>query len=62
MSDMGKFSLKYQDTLLYFGDNALSEASWFIKQFRKIGLITGKQSAKISGALGDVLKLLREYD
>ncbi|MEM1649778.1 MAG: iron-containing alcohol dehydrogenase, partial [Sulfolobales archaeon] len=62
MNEMGKFSLKYQDTLLYFGDNALSEAYWFIKQFRKIGLITGKQSAKISGALSDVLKLLQEYE
>ncbi|MEM4528286.1 MAG: iron-containing alcohol dehydrogenase [Desulfurococcaceae archaeon] len=61
MSKPSTFSFRYQDTILYFGENALTKASWFIKQYRKVGLITGKQSAKISGALDDVLKLLNEH-
>lgn len=56
------FTLKYQDTVLYFGKNALKEAVPFMKQFKRFGLITGKHSAKVSGALDDVLSVLKQIE
>lgn len=57
---MKPFRLKYEGTTLYFGERALERASWFFDGVSRVGIITGKQSARVSGALDDVLRLLDE--
>ncbi|MEL9939550.1 MAG: iron-containing alcohol dehydrogenase [Ignisphaera sp.] len=55
------FTLRYASTTLYFGVNALENAKDFISKHEKVVIATGKTSARISGALGDVEKILKEF-
>ncbi len=54
------FSLKYSNVRLYFGEGALSNAACFLKGFEKACVVTSRSAAKVSGALSDVDKLLKE--
>lgn len=55
------FTLRYASTTLYFGVNALENAKDFISKHEKVVIATGKTSARISGALGDVEKILKGF-
>jgi alcohol dehydrogenase len=48
-------------TLLHFGVNALEKAKDFVNGCERIVIATGKTSARISGALDDVEKLLKGF-
>uniref|UniRef100_A0A7C4FIJ4 Iron-containing alcohol dehydrogenase n=1 Tax=Ignisphaera aggregans TaxID=334771 RepID=A0A7C4FIJ4_9CREN len=55
------FTLRYALTTLYFGVNALEKAKDFVAGREKIVVVTGKSSARVSGALSDAEKILREF-
>jgi alcohol dehydrogenase len=55
------FTLRYGSTKLYFGVNALSELEECISCYREVVVVTGKSSARVSGAMGDVEKVLRNH-
>ncbi|MCC6057276.1 MAG: iron-containing alcohol dehydrogenase, partial [Desulfurococcaceae archaeon] len=55
------FTLRYEQTTLYFGVNGLEKAKSFLAGREKVVIATGKTSAKVSGALGDVEKVLKEF-
>jgi alcohol dehydrogenase len=55
------FVLRYEQTTLYFGVNGLEKAKSFLAGREKVVIVTGKTSAKVSGALGDVEKVLKEF-
>ncbi|WP_440059635.1 iron-containing alcohol dehydrogenase [Thermogladius sp. 4427co] len=57
---MKPFRLKHEDVILYFGEGSLEKASWFFNGLKKVGVITGKQSARVSGALDDLTKIMSE--
>ncbi|MGC9122147.1 MAG: iron-containing alcohol dehydrogenase, partial [Thermogladius sp.] len=57
---MRPFRLKHEEVTLYFGENSLEKAAWFLEGKKKVGVVTGRQSAKVSGALDDLLKILSE--
>ncbi|MGB9830529.1 MAG: iron-containing alcohol dehydrogenase [Fervidicoccus fontis] len=62
MSSTKDFSLSFRETILYFGINSTERISRSIKGFRRALIVTGKTSAKKSGALDDILKILNEND
>ncbi len=55
------FTLRYASTTLYFGVNALENAKEYISNHEKVVIATGKTSARVSGALADVEKILKGY-
>jgi alcohol dehydrogenase len=54
------FRLKHEEVTLYFGEGSLDKASWFLEGKRKVGVVTGKQSARVSGALDDLMRIMSE--
>lgn len=60
VSGLKNFSLKYSTVQLYFGRGALSNAVGFLKGFGNVCIVTSRSAAKVSGALSDVDKLLKE--
>lgn len=50
----------YMPVKLFFGKNSLENLSDFITYFKKALIVTGKNSAKLSGALDDVINLLEK--
>jgi len=50
----------YMPVKLFFGKNSLNNFSDFITYFKKALIVTGKNSAKLSGALDDVINILNE--
>jgi alcohol dehydrogenase len=57
-----RFVLQYYDVKLFFGRKILREIKSFIQEYKRFGILTGRSSAKISGAYDDVINLLREFD
>ncbi len=57
---MIKFNVYNGGVKLYFGLNTIDNASKYLTGFKKLIIVTGKRSAKISGALDDILKILDE--
>jgi alcohol dehydrogenase len=57
-----RFVLQYYDVKLFFGRKILREIKPFIQEYKRFGILTGRSSAKISGAYDDVINLLREFD
>jgi len=60
VNSLRNFSLKYSSVQLYFGEGVFNNAAGFLKGFEKACVVTSKSAAKISGALSDVSKLLKE--
>ncbi len=57
---MENFLLRYGGTYLYFGLNTINSLKHFIRKHSLVGVITGRRSAKLCGALDDLVKLLVE--
>ena len=57
---MRSFTLKYAGVTLYFGPNSISNLSRHLEGYERVVVVTGKTSAKKSGALRDVERLLKE--
>ena len=55
------FKVKHAKTVVYFGLGALAEIEPTIKMHKKIGIITGSKSARISGAFNDLEDMLSKY-
>ncbi len=55
---MKSFSLRYGYTKLYFGLNTIDRLARHISKHKNVAIVTGKRSAKVSGALNDLLRLL----
>jgi len=54
------FTLRYASTTLYFGANAIEKVKDSIKHYSKALIVMGRTSARASGALSDVEKVLRD--
>jgi len=55
------FKLGYSATLLYFGPESIWNIEKHVESFKRVVIAAGKTSAKESGALDDVLKILDKY-
>ncbi len=55
-----RFTVRSGKTRLYFGIGSISSLRDWLKNFSRVALITGKKSAKISGALDDALSIIKE--
>jgi len=55
------FSLRYGRTKLYFGVGTIDKLAKYVKPYDNIAIVTGKRSAKLSGAINDLLKILGNY-
>ncbi|MDP8003018.1 MAG: iron-containing alcohol dehydrogenase [Caldisphaera sp.] len=59
---MIKFVWTYSNDDIYFGPSAISNLSNYLKGNKNLIVVTGKNSAKASGALDDVIKILKELN
>ena len=59
---MKSFDLRYQETRIHFGDRSVEKLKGYIQKMNHVILVTGKNSARLSGAMDDVEKLLKEED
>ncbi|RLF06622.1 MAG: alcohol dehydrogenase [Thermoprotei archaeon] len=59
--NLRKFKLKYADVELHFGLNALSELEGELSRYGRVIIATGRRSAKVSGALEEVTRLLTKH-
>ncbi len=57
---MEEFMVYNGGVKLFFGTNAIVKAGGIVKDKNKLLIVTGRRSAEISGALGDVKALLEE--
>ncbi len=57
---MEVFSLRYMGTRLFFGSGTVSKLKRYVGRCSLVGLVTGRRSARVCGALDDVLGVLRE--
>ncbi len=62
MSVMKNFSLTYGSVKLYFGPESTRNLLDHVKGYEYAIIVTGKSSAKISGALNDVVNVLNKVD
>lgn len=54
-----RFRFRYADTLLFFGLDSVQNIRDFVAGFERAVVVTGRSSARISGALGDVERILK---
>ncbi|ADB57446.1 iron-containing alcohol dehydrogenase [Archaeoglobus profundus] len=59
---MKSFELRYAYTHLYFGLNAVEKIRNHLNSVERVTIATGKQSARVSGALKDVETILRDLE
>ncbi len=59
---MKSFELRYGDTKLYFGLNVVEKMRNNLNGVEVVTVATGKNSARLSGALKDVEKILKDLD
>ncbi|ABL88755.1 iron-containing alcohol dehydrogenase [Pyrobaculum islandicum DSM 4184] len=55
-----EFKLRYEGVLLHFGTGTIEKSKNYLHQFEKVVIVTGRSSAKTSGALDDVERVLKE--
>lgn len=55
-----EFKLRYEGVLLHFGTGTIEKSKNYLRQFEKVVIVTGRSSAKTSGALDDVERVLKE--
>ncbi len=60
MGETTRFVIRSGRTTLYFGAGAVEELKGFLEDFKHVCIVTGRKSARVSGALGDLEKLLGE--
>ena len=61
MNIVKSFSLRYGSTKLYFGIGIIDKLAEHIKSYGNVAIVTGKRSARLSGALDDLMKILGDY-
>ncbi|WP_456328418.1 iron-containing alcohol dehydrogenase [Archaeoglobus sp.] len=59
---MRSFELKYADTKLYFGLNVVEKMRNHLNGVERVTIATGKNSARLSGALKDVETVLKDLE
>ena len=59
---MKSFELKYFNTKLYFGLNVIKNLPKHLNGIERVTIVTGKRSARLSGALKDVERILKDLD
>jgi len=47
---------------LYFGLDTIRRLAYYLRRHKKVLIVTGKKSAKLSGALDDAIRVLEEYN
>ncbi len=57
---MIKFKWVYNNDEINFGPSSLDELKNYLKDNKKVIIVTGKMSAKLSGALDDTIKILKD--
>jgi len=60
LSELKDFRLAYGETILYFGPNSTEKIKDHIRGMKRALAVTGKRSARESGALSDIEKILGE--
>ncbi len=55
----GSFTLRYASTKLFFGPNSVNRLAKFLEKHGLVAVVTGRSSARVSGALDDVLGILK---
>lgn len=58
--ELKNFTLSYASTTLYFGPGAISNLEGELEGYESVLVATGKRSAKVSGALDDLLSILKK--
>lgn len=54
------FTLRYASTKLFFGEGSVKGLAKYLSKHSLVAVVTGKSSAKVSGALDDVLDVIKE--
>lgn len=55
---LSKFLVRYGRTTLHFGPGTADSLRSWLSSFKRVYVVTSRNAAKVSGALGDVLELL----
>jgi alcohol dehydrogenase len=61
MAKLVSFQILHAGVKLFFGIDSVWNIRDYLRGFKKLLIVTGRRSAKVSGALDDVLKILNEY-
>ena len=59
---MNNFKLNYAGVTLYFGLNSINNLVKYLNPYKSVVIATGKKSAKISGALDDLKRILSKQE
>ncbi|WFO75890.1 iron-containing alcohol dehydrogenase [Desulfurococcaceae archaeon MEX13E-LK6-19] len=54
------FVVDYKGVRVFFGRGVVGGLGRFLKGFSRVAIVTGRSSARVSGALGDVVRVLEE--
>jgi len=60
LSGPGSFTLRYASTKLFFGEGSVGDLARYLGKHSLVAVVTGRSSAKVSGALDDVLGVVKE--
>jgi len=54
------FTLRYASTKLFFGEGSVKGLAKYLSKHSLVAVVTGRSSAKVSGALDDVVDIIKE--
>lgn len=60
MGSPESFTLRYASTKLFFGEGSVKGLAKYLSKHSLVAVVTGRSSAKVSGALDDVLDVIKE--